>query len=237
MYDGTNYAGWQVQPTQITVQSSLEAAVEKLCGINTRVFGSGRTDAGVHAKGQVFHVDIPTKFNESKFVQGINSYLASDIRVCRAVIVKDDFDARFSARRKEYRYFISTADVADPEKRLYRYHLGADVDLEAMRKSASLLIGEHDFVSFAANRNQPEKTTVRTIYSLDVSKRGTDVCLKVSGNGFLYKMVRSLAGHLVEVGQGKRNLRDTKEILSAKKRTRLVVTAPAQGLFLWKVSY
>ena len=217
MYDGTNYAGWQVQPNLVTIQSSLEAATQKLCGVDVRVFGSGRTDAGVHAKGQVFHVDIPDRFNEKKFTKGLNSYLPSDIRVSQAVSISHSFDARFSAKRKEYRYFISNGDIADPSKRLYSTHVPDKLDVDRMERSAQVLKGEFDFASFASSRGKLECSTVREIFKIGVRQKGPDICISVQGSGFLYKMVRSIAGHLVDVGHGKYSAIDTREILAPKK--------------------
>lgn len=236
-YDGTNYAGYQIQPDQPTIQASLEQALTQLTGVQSRVFASGRTDQGVHARGQVIHVDLPRPRDLKRLQIGLNAVLPPDIRIESIRKVKPDFDARFSAQWKEYRYFIWNAPVLTPDVRRFKTHIHRRLDPEVMRQAAATLCGTHDFASFSANPQREVDGTVRTLFALRVKKRGPDVSIEAVGNGFLYKMVRSLAGFLIRVGSGERSADDAKRILDACQRTAEVPTAPPSGLFLWRVSY
>ena len=237
-YDGTNYRGWQVQPNLSTVQGEIERLVSEMTGQeHVRVESSGRTDTGVHAHGQVAHFDLPKEVNAKYFHRGLNAQLNRDIRIDSMVQVADDFHARFDAKGKEYRYYIYNGLIVPPTKRMYCLQEGRPLDVERMRVAADLLVGEHDFAPFAANRRVPIKDTVRTIHSLDVIRKGATITLKVQGNGFLYKMVRGLAGFLVHVGMGRLEPEAVLEVLAHGKRTARVQTAQPHGLFLWKVFY
>jgi tRNA pseudouridine38-40 synthase len=237
-YDGTNYSGWQVQPDQRSVQGEIERILaEMTCQKAVRVESSGRTDTGVHARAQVAHFDLKQPIDPKYFQRGLNAQIDRDIRITSFEKVPPDFHARFSAVAKEYRYFIYNGLIAPPTKRLYRLQEGRPLDIERMRAAAAFLIGEHDFAPFAANRKVPIKSTVRTIHSLYVRKHGADITLEVQGNGFLYKMVRGLAGFLIHVGMGRLEPEAALEILKHGKRTAIVQTAQPQGLFLWKVFY
>ncbi len=237
-YDGTNYSGWQVQPRHRTVQGELERFLAEMTSQkHVRVESSGRTDAGVHARAQVAHFDLPKAVDAKYFMRGLNAQLDRDIRVTSFERVSDDFHARFSAVGKEYRYFIYNGLNVPPTKRLYRLQEGRPLDVERMRAAAELLVGEHDFAPFAANRRVPIKDTVRTIHSFYVRKHGADITLEVQGNGFLYKMVRGLAGILIEIGKGRREPEIIHDIFAHGKRTAKVQTAQPHGLFLWKVFY
>ena len=237
-YDGTNYSGWQVQPNLQTIQGEIERLLAEMTGQkHVRVESSGRTDTGVHARGQVAHFDLPKEIDAKYFQRGLNAQLNRDIRIESMQKVSADFHARFSAKGKEYRYFIYNGLIVPPTKRLYRLQEGRPLDIERMRVAAALLVGEHDFAPFAANRRVPIKDTVRTIHSLYVRKHGADITLEVQGNGFLYKMVRGLAGFLVHVGMGRLEPDSVIDILEHGKRTAKVQTAQPHGLFLWKVFY
>lgn len=238
-YDGTNYSGWQVQPKHRTIQGELERLLTQMTGRkkHVRVESSGRTDAGVHARAQVAHFDLVDPVDPKYFQRGLNAQLDRDIRVLTFAKVSSDFHARFSAVGKEYRYFIYNGRIVPPTKRLYSLQEIRPLDVERMRRAASLLEGEHDFAPFSANPNREIDGTVRTIYSLYIRKHGADITLEVQGNGFLYKMVRSLAGFLVRVGIGDLEPEAVHEILDHGKRTAVVPTAQPQGLFLWKVFY
>jgi len=236
-YDGTAYAGWQMQPGNPTIQESLQVALRKLCGEDVNVHGSGRTDAGVHARGQVAHFDFPRPFAPLSLVRAINAYIPPDIRVLDASIAAPDFDARRDASGKEYRYFIWNGPMMPPTARLYHLHLPAPLDLVAMRDAAAVLTGRHDFAAFSANPNRYVETTVRTVHSLAVENENEVITVAACGEGFLYKMVRSIAGWLIRVGQGDVNARDTAAVLASRERTAAVPTAPPQGLFLWSVRY
>ncbi|MDF7801078.1 tRNA pseudouridine(38-40) synthase TruA [Pontiellaceae bacterium B1224] len=237
-YDGTNYSGWQVQPKLQTVQGEIERLLAEMTEQkHVRVESSGRTDTGVHARAQVAHFDLPKEVDPKYFQRGLNAQLNRDIRITTMEKVSDDFHARFSAKGKEYRYFIYNGLIVPPTKRLYRLQEGRPLDIERMRIAADLLVGEHDFAPFAANRRVPIKDTVRTIHSFYVRKHGADITLEVQGNGFLYKMVRGLAGFLVHVGMGRMEPEAVHDILEHGKRTAKVQTAQPHGLFLWKVFY
>ena len=236
-YDGTSYSGWQVQPNGLAVQQVIEESIERIGGERVKLHGSGRTDRGVHAAGQVAHVDLPDRIPARGWQQALNAILPPDIRIMKVVITKDDFHARKSAVSKEYRYFIWNASVIPPHRRLYALHVPDKLDVCAMRDAADKLIGKHDFAAFTANPNRVVESTVRTVYSLDIRQRGNEVVLVVKGDGFLYKMVRSLAGYLIRVGQGRLPPESAETILASRKRTARVETAPPHGLFLWRVSY
>jgi tRNA pseudouridine38-40 synthase len=237
-YDGTNYAGWQVQPSHRTVQGELERLLAEMTEQkHVRVESSGRTDAGVHAREQVAHFDLKKPVDPKYFKRGLNAQMDRDIRVMTFEKVPDDFHARFSAVGKEYRYFIYNGLIVPPTKRLYRLQEGRKLDVERMRAAAGLLVGEHDFAPFSANPKRELDGTVRTIHSLYVRRHGADITLEVTGNGFLYKMVRSLAGILIDIGMGRRDPEIIHDIFSHGKRTAVVQTAQPHGLFLWKVYY
>lgn len=236
-YDGTAYAGWQVQPAHMTVQQRIEEAVRSLSGETVKVHGSGRTDQGVHAEGQVAHFDLSRKWLPGNLVKGLNALLPQDIRVVKAGRAKPDFHARRSAVRKEYRYFIWNNPVMDPCRRFYTTHVYRPLDVKAMQAAARLLVGRHDFAAFTANPNRLVESTVREVFALTVRRTGSLIVIRASSEGFLYKMVRSLAGLLLRVGEGAVTLDEVREILASKVRTARVPTAPPEGLFLWQVWY
>lgn len=237
-YDGTNYSGWQVQPKHRTVQGELERLLSEMtCRKHVRVESSGRTDAGVHARAQVAHFDLKKPVDARYFQRGLNAQLDRDIRVLTFEQVPSDFHARFSAVGKEYRYFIYNGRIVPPTKRLYRLHEARPLNVERMRDAAALLVGEHDFAPFSANPKRELNGTVRTIHAFHVRKHGAEITLEVQGNGFLYKMVRSLAGFLVRVGMGDLEPEAVLDIMEHGTRTAVVPTAQPHGLFLWKVFY
>lgn len=236
-YDGTAYRGWQVQPGARSIQGELERSLEQLTGVRARVEGSGRTDRGVHARGQVAHADLPFTPALAPLLRGFNALLDPDIRILALRRVAGDFHARFSTVGKEYRYFIWNAPVLPPFIRLYRAPVRTPLDLGAMRRAARLLEGRHDFAAFTANPNREVNGTERTLYSLGIRRRGPEITLTACGDGFLFRMVRSLAGHLIRVGLGEVAPETTTAILHSRTRTARVPTAPPQGLFLWTVAY
>lgn len=236
-YDGTPYAGWQVQPANMTVQQRMEESLKQLTGEVVKVHGSGRTDQGVHAFGQVAHFDLQSKWVCGHLLKGLNAVLPQDIRVSRVGRAKPDFHARRSAVKKEYRYFIWNHGVMDPCRRFYALHVRRPLDVKAMQAAAQLLVGRHDFAAFTANPNREVESTVREVYTLTVRKTGSLVVIRASSEGFLYKMVRSLTGLLLRVGEGAVTLDEVREILASRVRTARVPTAPPQGLFLWRVWY
>ena len=236
-YDGTNYAGWQLQPNGKTVQEVLEGALAKIAGRAVRVHGSGRTDAGVHAKGQVANCSFDTQLSSATLLRALNANLPEDVRVLRVQEVGPKFHARFSAKGKEYRYQIDCGTVADPFLRPYAWHHPRPLNIAAMRKAARLLKGRHDFSALSANPMRPVESPVRTISKLTLTKPDNLLTISVRANGFLYKMVRSIVGALVKVGEGRLTAAQLRQLVNAKKRTALVETAPAHGLFLWRVWY
>ncbi len=236
-YDGTAYAGWQVQPATMTVQQRIEEALKSLTGETVKVHGSGRTDQGVHAAGQVAHFDLLSDWIPGNLTKGLNALLPQDIRVFQARRVKPDFHARRSAIKKEYRYFIWNAPVMDPIRRFYATSVYKPLNVKAMKAAARVLVGRHDFAAFTANPNRVVESTVRDVYSLSVRRTGNLIIIRASSEGFLYKMVRSLAGLLLRVGEGAVTLDEVSEILASKIRTARVPTAPPEGLFLWRVWY
>jgi tRNA pseudouridine38-40 synthase len=230
-YDGTEYGGWQTQTNQTTVQELLEKALARIAGERVVVRGSGRTDAGVHARAQVASVTLATRHSPQTLRRALNANLPGDIRVSRVQEVSAKFHARFSAKSKEYRYQIDIGKVADPFLRRYAWHHPQLLDLPAMRRAARLIVGRHDFTPLSA---KSERNPVRTVSKLTITKRGNLLTIVVRADGFLYKMVRSIVGALVKVGEGKLSV---EELRGLKKRIPLVETAPAHGLFLWRVFY
>ena len=237
-YDGTAYSGWQYQENALGIQQVVEEAVAFLERSPVRVFGSSRTDAGVHAKGFVAHFHLTKPIPPKNLLKAINSRLPEAVRVVKASYAKESFDARLSAKGKEYRYHIYQGDIMPPHLVPYWTYCHRPLDIEAMKKAASYFVGRHDFVSFAANPNRELETTVRNIFSCEVKKSGPKYVIVVKGDGFLYKQVRSMAGFLLSVGKGNEKPEAVKELLdAAAPRTARVETAPPRGLFLWKVFY
>lgn len=236
-YDGTAYGGWQIQPNARTVQEVLEQQIATLTGETAKVHGSGRTDQGVHARGQVAHFDLARGGKCKSLRAGLNATLPGDIRVQKIEEVAPDFHARRSATGKEYRYFIWNDCIVPPFVRLYRTPVRKPLDVAAMREAAAGLTGRHDFAAFTANPNRVVESTVRDLRKLTVSSKGRDIVLIAQADGFLYKMVRSLAGFLIRVGEGAVPPCEARAILDSRIRTAVVPTAPPEGLFLWRVWY
>lgn len=237
-YDGTAYSGWQYQENALGIQQVVEEAVAFLERSPVRVFGSSRTDAGVHAKGFVAHFHLTKPIPPKNLLKAMNSRLPEAVRVVKSSYAKESFDARLSAKGKEYRYHIYQGDIMPPHLVPYWTYCHRPLDIEAMKKAASYFVGRHDFVSFAANPNRELETTVRNIFSCEVKKSGPKYVIVVKGDGFLYKQVRSMAGFLLSVGKGNEKPEAVKELLdAAAPRTARVETAPPRGLFLWKVFY
>ena len=236
-YDGAGYSGWQIQPSHKTVQGEMERVLHELTGEKERIHCSGRTDAGVHAREQVTHFDLGRPVVLKKLLIGFNALLEKDVRVLSIRKARTDFHARFDAQGKEYRYFVWNDDILPPFLRHYRAHVRAPLNVKAMNSAAKRLVGRHDFAAFSANPHYERDGTVRHVRSLRVSRRGRDIAIVARGDGFLYKMVRSLAGFLIRVGVGELKPEAAAEILGSKVRTARVPTAAPQGLFLWRVLY
>jgi tRNA pseudouridine38-40 synthase len=239
-YDGTNYAGWQVQKTGLGVQQKIEEALGKLFPSCSRLHSSSRTDTGVHAIGMVAHVEIARKefkMPVAKLALAINAYLPEDIRIMSASRCAPDFHARFDASGKQYRYFVWNHMAMNPLQRHQAWHVPQALDVERMRSAAKFFLGKHDFKSFAGNRNYEMETTVRTLTRCDIKRNGPLLTFLIEGDGFLYKMCRGIVGTLVQLGRGKFSPDDLKHMLAAKDRRMAGMTAPAHGLVLWKVNY
>ncbi|MBM4152816.1 MAG: tRNA pseudouridine(38-40) synthase TruA [Kiritimatiellaceae bacterium] len=237
-YDGTLFFGWQLQPGKRTVQGEVELAIKKISGQSVRIYHSGRTDAGVHAKGQVAHFDLDEPVDTWRFMNGLNAQLESDVRVMKMQKVRPDFNARYDAVSKEYRYFIWNGQSVPPELRLYRLHERRDLDLHAMQRAADRLVGTHDFAAFTSNPRREIEGTVKTVTKIVVRRsREGEITLRVVGEGFLYKMVRTLTGFLLRVGLGELQPEDADRLLKKGARTNEITTVRPQGLFLWRVDY
>ena len=230
-YDGTNYCGWQVQPNGVSIQSTLQKAIENLLGEKTDVTGASRTDSGVHALGQVAVFDTDKNIPDWKYALAINQRLPKDIVVQKSEEVPLDFHPRYTDVEKTYEYRIFNDEFPDPLCRLYTHFTYTKLDIDRMNAAAGYLIGEHDFKSFCSIHTQTE-TTVRTITDLSVKKEGSLITIRVTGTGFLYNMVRIIAGTLIEVGNGKYPPEHIKEILQHCDRSCAGPTAPARGLTL-----
>lgn len=236
-YDGTSYCGWQVQPNGITVQQVLQDAISKATGEkDIKVTGSGRTDAGVHAVGQIAHFDTKSSIPPQKFFKAINAHLPLDIRVKDSELVSDDFDARKTAKKKTYCYTLYFGEVEQPLKERYATFIDRKIDIEKMRSAAKLFVGEHDFKCFNASGGGA-KTTVRTIYNIDIEKKDDELKVLVTGNGFLYNMVRTLVGTLLSVGQGEKTEDYIRKMLITGDRNLCGKTLAAKGLCLMSVEY
>lgn len=239
-YDGTAYAGWQVQAGDRTVQEALEAALAKVTGEPIRVTASGRTDAGVHALGQVVGFRTASRLPPEVLRRALNAELPRDVAVLEAGEAAEGFHATRHARRKRYRYLIDNGPVRDVFCRRYCWHFPAPLDAAAMHRAAQCLVGRHDFSSFQTS-GSPRKTSVRTIYEIAV-RRGEGptsgrITIEVEADGFLYNMVRTIVGSLVGIGRGARPEAWLAQVLAAADRRVAGPTAPPQGLFLVEVEY
>lgn len=236
-YDGTRYRGWQVQGnTDQTIQGKLEGVLSRLTGQLVEVHGSGRTDAGVHALGQVANVKLPHPVEPSELLGELNRYLPADIGVIAAEPAPERFHARLNARSKTYRYRIWNSAIPNVLERSYLYVLPEPLDVAAMERAAADLVGTHDFRSFCGLKRF-KKSTVRTITDIAITQDGAEVRLEFTGNGFLMRMVRILAGTLVEVGLGQREADSMPTVLAAQDRAAAGPALPAQGLALVRVEY
>lgn len=235
-YDGTNYKGWQVQPNGITIEEVLNKKLSELLGEEITVTGASRTDSGVHSLGNVAIFDTNTRMPADKISFALNRRLPEDIVVQGSCEVPSDWHPRYQNSRKTYEYRILNRTFRMPTRRLDTYFYHHPLDVEKMRQAASYLVGEHDFKSFCAVGAQV-KTTVRTIYACEVRKETDIITIRVTGNGFLYNMVRIIAGTLIRVGGGELEPERITEILEARDRSAAGPTAPAQGLTMMGIEY
>ncbi|MCQ2973454.1 MAG: tRNA pseudouridine(38-40) synthase TruA [Bacteroidales bacterium] len=237
-YDGTKYQGWQIQrSSDQTIQGKISAVLSKMADTQIEVVGSGRTDAGVHALGQVANFFMPEKFSENQIINYLNEYLPEDIAVCKIQKVDERFHARFSCKSKTYRYRIFISNIPNVFERKYYYqYLDAKIDVNLMKNAVKYLIGEHDFKSFCGNTHI-KKSTIRTIFSIDIQSTENEIIIDYSGDGFLQNMVRILTGTLIEIGTKQILLDTLPQIITSKNRQLAGFTAPPQGLTLLKVEY
>jgi len=237
-YDGTDFCGWQVQPNGISVQELIEKRLEIIFKTPIRIHGSGRTDAGVHAAGQVFHFDADWKYEADKLMRAIQSTLPESIRLNQIQSVSQTFHARFSATGKRYQYRIYKG-LAYPEHARFCWSLGYAnrLDLTKMHSALGRVLGWHDFKAFSVNRGEPYENTWRCLSKAELKNSPTQLLLTFEGNGFLYKMVRGLTGAIVGIGSGQLEMDDFDALLTGTNRKSLVTTAPSKGLSLCKVYY
>lgn len=235
-YDGTNFCGWQVQPGLRTVQGELENAVFSLTGEKVSVIASGRTDSGVHARGQVAHFDANSTVPPESFCRALNVFLPPDVKVIESRLAPENFHSRFSAKKKTYIYRFYKSSVELPLYSRYACRIDEKTDETAMNQAAQVLVGTHDFKCFMSSGSDV-KNTVRTIYECRIYKNGDLLELKVCGNGFLYNMVRAIAGTLYFVGLGKSSVESVKAAIESKDRFFAGKTMPPQGLTLEEVFY
>ncbi|GMX60213.1 tRNA pseudouridine(38-40) synthase TruA [Paenibacillus elgii] len=242
-YNGASYHGFQTQPQKITIQQQLEQALCQLTLEEIKVTASGRTDAGVHARGQVFNFQTGSQIPIERWCMAMNSRLPDDIVVWDAMVVPDDFHARRSAKRKTYRYTMRCGKYPDLFKQQTEFHHPTSLDITAMQDALSCFVGEHDFTSFCSSRSSAD-SHVRTIFEarlecepMEPHLQSYAIHIYLTGSGFLYNMVRIIVGTLIEVGEGKRSSSSIRDVLAAKDRAMAGPTAMAHGLMLWEVFY
>ena len=235
-YDGTNYHGWQTQPNAVTIEEVLNHHLSELLKEEIKVIGASRTDAGVHALGNVAVFDTSARMPADKISYALNTRLPEDIRIQDSCGVPSDFHPRFQKTTKTYEYRILNRRFPDPTRRLNSFYYYYPLDVVKMQEASLYLVGEHDFKSFCCVRTDAE-STVRTVCSLDVNKEEDEIHITISGNGFLYNMVRIIAGTLIQVGKGKYEPKYIRQMLEACDRTQAGQTAPPQGLTLMKIEY
>ena len=236
-YDGKRFNGWQKQPNKLNIQGEIEKAIEEITGEeNIELNASGRTDAGVHSLGQVANFKTNSTIDIEKFPLAINSKLKQSIRIINAKEVDDKFHARYSCKGKKYRYIINNSKYGSAIFRDLEYHFPIKLDIKAMKKAAKYFEGEHDFKGFKASGTS-SKNSVRTIYKANVIEEGEKILIELEGNGFLYNMVRIIAGTLLDVGLGKIKPEEIPQIINSKDRTKAGKTLPAHGLYLVEVYY
>ncbi|MDI6601305.1 MAG: tRNA pseudouridine(38-40) synthase TruA [Thermoanaerobacteraceae bacterium] len=235
-YKGTNYCGWQSQINGIAVQDVIEGSIKKVTGEEVKLIGAGRTDAGVHALGQVANFMTASSISDKRFPLALNANLPDDIVIYDAEEVNIDFNARYDAKGKHYRYCIWNSRYRPGLFDEYCYWLPHEVDMEIMQEASKIFIGTHDFKNFMSSGSSI-KNTVRTVWDIDVCKRKEIIYVDVKGEGFLYNMVRRIAGCLIEIGKGKRDISDVANLIDNEGYFFSYMTLPAKGLFLVEVYY
>ncbi len=237
-YRGTPFCGWQKQTISKlpSVEVTIETVISRILNNQTKIYGSGRTDAGVHSLGQTFHFDSPKELDKYRFLHSLNELLPPDIRVLSLNLVEDDFHARFSAKGKTYIYKIRNAKLASPFESDLEYTLGQELDIEKMVEASKLFIGEHNFQNFTS-KDEDDANFVRNISEIKITKENEHVVILMTGNGFMRYMVRMIVGTLIQVGLGKMTSEDIKKILEDPVRKPSSYKAPAYGLYLKEVLY
>ncbi|MFR3919769.1 MAG: tRNA pseudouridine(38-40) synthase TruA [Clostridia bacterium] len=235
-YDGKDFNGWQKQPNKLNIQGEIERAIYNITKEEVDLIGSGRTDAGVHAFGQIANFKTNSNISIEKMAIAINSQLKNSIVVKKAEEVDERFHSRYNAKRKTYRYVINNTEYGSAIYRNLEYHFPIKLNVEKMQEAAKYFEGEHDFKAFKSSGTSG-KNSVRTIYKAEVRTDGERILIELTGNGFLYNMVRIISGTLLDVGLGKIEPSEIEDIINSKDRTRAGKTLPAHGLYLVKVNY
>jgi tRNA pseudouridine38-40 synthase len=237
-YDGSNFFGYQVQPEKRTVQGEIESALEKIHkGEKIRIYASGRTDTGVHAKGQVIHFETAYHLPGNSWKRALNALLPDDVYIHESETVSDDFHARFDVHEKEYHFFVLNSKEPNIFKRNYMYHFPYELNISAMEEACRYLEGTHDFTTFSSAKATVKGDKIRTLFEASCYKQGEQIEFVFRGSGFLYNMVRIIVGTLLDVGQGKMKPTEIITMLEARDRKYAGKTAPAKGLYLWRVGY
>ena len=235
-YDGKEFNGWQKQPNKLNIQGTIEKAIQEITGEEVELTASGRTDAGVHAWGQVANFKTNSILPTNKFIIAINSKVKKSIVIKEAEEVDEKFHSRYCCKQKTYQYIINNAPVSSAIFRSLEYHIPQKLNIEEMKKAIRFFIGEHDFAAFKSSGTS-SKSSVRTIYNAEIKEEGNKIYINLTGNGFLYNMVRIIAGTLVEVGTWKIPAELIPNIIDSKDRKQAGKTLPAHGLYLVKVEY
>ncbi len=235
-YDGKDFGGWQKQKNHLNIQGEIEKAIQTITGEEVELIGSGRTDAGVHALAQVANFKLNSSFPIEKMAIAINSQLKKSIRIKNAEEVPEQFHSRYHCHKKTYEYIIDNSSQGSAIYRNLSYHVSQPLNVEAMKESATYLIGEHDFSSFKSSGTS-SKSSVRTIYEAEILKQNERIVIRLTGNGFLYNMVRIISGTLLEIGKGDKQPEEMREIILAKDRKKAGKTLPPYALFLVQVEY
>lgn len=234
-YNGSNYCGWQKQPDSLGIQGTIEKAIYDITREEVKLVGSGRTDSGVHAIGQIANFKINSDINVESIPMALNAKLPKDISIIKACEVNEDFHSRYSAKGKTYKYLIYNSKFRNPILSDISYQVKYELDFDKMCLESKSILGTHDFKGFMSSGSSV-KDTIRTIYDIDINKKDDLIVVEISGNGFLYNMVRIIVGTLIDIGRGRIN-ESFLEIIESKTRSKCGHTAPAQGLFLKKVHY
>lgn len=236
-YDGKNFAGWQNQPNKVSIQGEIEKAIKEITGEDVDLIASGRTDAGVHALAQTANFHTESNLPAEKFTYALNAKLPKSIIVKSAEEVDERFHSRYNCKGKTYRYIINNNEFPSALDRYREFHMPYKLDIEAMKKALSKFLGEHDFKGFKSSGGNPKKTTVRTLTRCEMIEKDGKIIIELTGDGFLYNMVRIICGTIVDVGLGKINEAEIEDIIASGDRTRAGKTLPPHGLYLLNVYY